>query len=103
MSYDLCGVNGQHFRAASWSWHAMVSLICETGVLSKDDPVCVAGNDGYHVFGAIARAIADALDSRLAESPGIEEFTFDFLDGTCLDEDAIAYVSELPPLQVDVK
>ena len=65
-----------------------MSLICETGVLPTDDPdvVCIATNDGYLVVGALAVAIADALDRRLAELPDIEKFTLDFGDGPYVDE-----------------
>ncbi len=79
MGFDLYGTNGQYFRANIWSWHPIVNLICETGVLPQDDPnvVCIRTNDGYHVVGTLAAAIADALDRRLAELPGIEKFTLD--------------------------
>ncbi len=104
MGFDLYGVNGQYFRASIWSWHAIVSLICETDVLPKDYPdiVCIASNNGYRVVGALAGAIADALDSRLAELPGIEKFTLDSGDGPYVDENGcFTDVPGLPAYQVD--
>jgi len=88
MGFDLYGVNGQYFRANIWSWHPIVSLIRETGVLPKDDPdvVCIGTNDGYCVVGALAVAIADALDRRLAQLPSIEKFTLDSGNGPYVDE-----------------
>ena len=88
MGFDLYGMDGRYFRANIWSWHPMVQMICETGVLPKDDPDigCIATNDGYHVVGALAVTIADALERKLAESPGVETFTLDDDDGPRVDE-----------------
>ncbi len=88
MGFDLYGTNGQYFRANIWSWRPIVNLICETDVLPKDDPdvVLIASNDGYRVVGALAVAIGDALDRRLAGSPGIEKFTLDYGNGPYVDE-----------------
>jgi len=91
MGFDLYGASGQCFRANVWSWRPIVRLICETGVLPKDDPdiVCIATNDGYHVVGTLAVAIADALERRLARLPGIEKFTLGPGIGPYVDEKGV--------------
>lgn len=66
-------------------------MICETGVLPKGDPdiVSIVFNDGCHVVGALAVAIADALERRLAEMPGIKTFAVGFEDGPRVDANGV--------------
>ena len=104
MGFDLLGVNGQHFQVSCLCWHSIVSLIHETDVLPKDDPyvVHIASNSGYRVVGTLAEVIADALDRRLPELPGLEKLTRDFRYGPYLDEKRCCTdVPGLPAYEVD--